>query len=461
MRYDFLVIGGGSAGYAAARTACDFGAKVAVVDGSSELGGLCILKGCMPSKTLIYSAEALHMAKMGSVFGLDIPEAKADLAAMQARKKEVIREFAEYRQGQLEDGRFDLYRATATFVDSHTVKLFDDSVLEAEKILVATGSTVNLPHVPGLFDVPVRTSDDVLELSELPEEVLVLGGGVVACELAQYLVRVGARVTIVQRSPRLLKEFSPEASQVVEQAFRDEGAELFLDTELHQVENLSNGSVRVHFGHAGERVQLDTGYLFNALGRIPSVGSLDLVSAGIKTLPTGHLRTNSYQQTTAPNVYAAGDCSGPHEIVHIAIRQGETAASHALGHEVAPMNYDGLLSVVFTDPQVAYVGLSLSEIEARGISCASASFPFDDHGKSILMEAKRGHVAIHASKEDGRILGAECVGKDAGELIHSISVAIALKATAHDLLKADWYHPTLSEIWTYPLEDVAEECLLS
>ena len=461
MRYDFLVIGGGSAGYAAARTAHDYGAKVAVVDGSSELGGLCILKGCMPSKTLIYAAEALHLARMGSVFGLEIPEAKANLFAMQARKKEVIREFAEYRQGQLEDGRFDLHRASATFVDSHNVKLSDDSVLEAEKILVATGSTVNLPNVPGLLDVPVRTSDDVLDLAELPEEVLVLGGGVVACELAQYLVRVGARVTIVQRSPRLLKEFSPEVSQVVEQAFRDEGVELFLDTELHQVENLSNGSVRVHFGHAGERIQRDTGFLFNALGRIPSAVSLDLIAAGIKTLPSGHLRANSYQQTTAPNVYAAGDCSGPHEIVHVAIRQGETAAAHALGREVAPMNYDGMLSVVFTDPQVAYVGLSLSEIEARGISSASASFPFDDHGKSILMEAKRGHVAIHANKVDGRILGAECVGKDAGELIHSISVAIALKATAHDLLKADWYHPTLSEIWTYPLEDVSEECLLS
>jgi len=460
MRYDFLVIGGGSAGYAAARTASDLGAKVAIADGSSELGGLCILKGCMPSKTLIYAAEALHLASMGPVFGLEIREATANLTEMQARKKEVIREFAEYRQAQLEDGRFDLHRAYAAFVDSHTVKLSDGSVLEAEKILVATGSTVNLPNVVGLLDVPVRTSDDVLDLSEIPEEVLVLGGGVVACELAQYLLRIGARVSIVQRSSRLLKEFSPEASRVVEQAFMDEGAELFLDTKLQRLENLPDGSVRVHFGHAGDNLQRDTGFLFNALGRTPSVGSLDLVAAGIKTLPTGHLRTNSHQQTTSPSIYAAGDCSGPHEIVHVAIRQGETAAAHALGGKVPPMNYDGLLSVVFTDPQVAYIGLSLSEIDARGISCVSASFPFDDHGKSILMEAKRGHVAIHANKSDGKILGAECVGKDAGELIHSLSVAIALKATVHDLLKADWYHPTLSEIWTYPLEEISEACLM-
>ena len=458
MRYDFLVIGGGSAGYAAARTAQDLGAKIAVVDGAPELGGLCILRGCMPSKTLLYAAEALHHARMGSVFGLRIPEAEADLAAMQARKREIIREFAEYRQGQLNDGRFDLYRDTVAFRDPKSVKLSDGSILEADKILVATGSMINVPNVPGLLDVPVRTSDDVLDLDEIPEEVLVLGGGVVACELAQYLSRVGARVTIVQRSPRLLKEFSPEASAVIEQAFRDEGIELFLGTTLERVEKLPDGKVRVHFSHAGKTIARDTGYLFNALGRSPSVNSLDLVVAGIKTLPNGHLMTNEFQQTTNPSIYAAGDCSGPHEIVHVAIRQGETAATHALGKEVSPMNYDGLLRVVFTDPQIAFVGLSPAEIDERDLSFASASYPFDDHGKSILMEAKRGHVVVHAEKPGGQLLGAECVGKDAGELIHALSVGISLGATAGQLVAADWYHPTLSEIWTYPLEDLAEEC---
>ncbi|MFP6885960.1 MAG: NAD(P)/FAD-dependent oxidoreductase, partial [Opitutales bacterium] len=386
MRYDFLVIGGGSAGYAAARTAHDLDAKVAVVDGAPELGGLCILRGCMPSKTLLYAAEALHHARMGSVFGLRIPEVEADLPAMQIRKREIIREFAEYRQDQLNDGRFDLFRTTAAFRDPKSVKLSEGSILEADKILVSTGSTVNVPNVPGLLDVPVRNSDDVLDLDEIPDEVLVLGGGVVACELAQYLSRIGSRVTIIQRNPRLLKEFSPEASSVIEQAFRDEGIELFLGTTLERVENLSDGQIRVHFSHAGKIIVQDTGYLFNALGRRPAVNSLDLVAAGIKTLPNGHLVTNEFQQTTNPSVYAAGDCSGPHEIVHVAIRQGEIAAAHALGKEVPPMNYDGLLRAVFTDPQVAYVRLSPAEIEERDLSFARASYPFDDHGKSILME---------------------------------------------------------------------------
>ena len=157
------------------------------------------------------------------------------------------------------------------------------------------------------------------------------------------------------------------------------------------------------------------------------------------------------------NIYAAGDCTGPHEIVHIAIKQGETAVRHAFDQQVDPIHYDHLLGVVFTDPQVARVGLSPEQIRKKGIEPISASFPFEDHGKSILMGAKYGFVAVHADRASGVILGAECVSKDAGELIHALSIAVTLRATAQDLLKADWYHPTLSEIWTYPLEEIVEQ----
>ena len=178
---------------------------------------------------------------------------------------------------------------------------------------------------------------------------------------------------------------------------------------------------------------------------------------GIEFEKSGHIKTNSFQQSSIPHIYAAGDCAGPHEIVHIAIRQGETAAYHALGKSPSALSYDHLLGVVFTDPQVATVGLLPTELEKRGIDFLSADYPFDDHGKSILMEAKYGYVAVHAEKNTGVVLGAECVGKDAGELIHALSLAVSLKATVLQLAKADWYHPTLSEIWTYPIEDLAEE----
>lgn len=456
-KFDFIVLGGGSAGYAAARTAHELGKRVAVVDGASELSGLCILRGCMPSKTLIYSAEVLHLAQQGDLFGFKGSQPVANLAAMQQRKREVIKEFSDYRKEQLEDGRFSLYRQKGVLSGSHTIRLEDGIELHGQKILISTGSGIKTPNLPGLAHAPYKTSDDVLNLDTLPEECVVLGGGIVACELAQFLVRVGCRVTQLQRSNQVLKEFSIEAGAVVGQALRDNGIELQTNTALQSIESLGDDRVRVNYEWNGNSCSTETNFLFHALGRSPVTQGLGLKECGVELLKSGHIRTNAYQKTSLDHVYAAGDCAGPHEIVHIAIKQGETAARHAFGQKVEPIHYDNLLGVVFTDPQVARVGLSPDQIRERGLDPVSASFPFDDHGKSILMEAKYGYVAVHADRSNGVVLGAECVSKDAGELIHSLSVAVALKATVQDLLKADWYHPTLSEIWTYPLEDIAEE----
>jgi pyruvate/2-oxoglutarate dehydrogenase complex dihydrolipoamide dehydrogenase (E3) component len=177
----------------------------------------------------------------------------------------------------------------------------------------------------------------------------------------------------------------------------------------------------------------------------------------VETRKDGKIACNEMQQTSNPRIYACGDVTGPHEIVHIAILQGELAARHATGRAADPVDYDSLLGVVFTDPQVGSVGLSEAHIKARGIDYLSADYPFDDHGKSILMEAKAGYVKVFAERATGVVLGAECVSKDGGELIHAMAVAVTMKATVKDLLKVHWYHPTLSEIWSYPLEDIADE----
>lgn len=454
--YDFIVIGGGSAGYNGAQKALEFTGSVAVVDGAEELGGLCILRGCMPSKTLIYAAEILHHARHGDRFGLDIPRAKPDMKKVAARKREVIADFASYRKEGLTSGKFDLYRSTARFRDGRSVELADGTVLNAKKFLIGTGSHVSQPPVPGLRETPFWTSDDVLDLDFVPESVIVLGGGVVACELAQYLRRIGSEVILIQRSPHILKDFPEEAARVVETAFRDEGIELFTGTRIRQIRPAEKG-VEVVFEHDGHEVRRKAAHGFNALGRSPNTAGLNLDAAGVKLKDDGRIETNEYQQSSHPDIYAAGDCAGPYEIVHIAIRQGELAAGHAFGQSVAPMDYRVLLSVLFTDPQVAVAGATEEALRASNEAFVSASFPFDDHGKSILMEAKYGYVRVSAARDTGKILGAEIVGKDAGELIHALSTALTLNATVFDLLKAPWYHPTLSEIITYPLEDLADE----
>ncbi len=453
---DFLVIGGGSAGFNAARTAAELGQRVAVVDGARDLGGLCILRGCMPSKTLLYMAEVLHLAQKAKTFGLKIPMARADLTAIHARKKKIIADFARHRVHALESGRFDLIRARARFVDPHTVELSDGRRLRARHILIGTGSKVSVPPVPGLAAAKFWTSDDVLDLDFIPRSVIVLGGGIVACELAQFLNRIGTRVTLVQRSRNILRDHSEDASSVVQRAFVDEGIELFAGTQIQSIAQDRRGTI-VTFLHDGKKIARRAAHLFNALGREPNTAGLNLAAAGVRTRPNGQIVINRWQQTSAPHIYAAGDCSGPAEIVHVAIEQGVLAARHAAGaRKLAPVDWSLLLNVVFTDPQLATIGVLERDLAARGAKYLVATYPFNDHGKSILMDANYGYVKVIAEPRRGRILGAEIVGKDAGELIHAFSGPLAMRATVFDLLRAPWYHPTLAEIVTYPLEELAD-----
>ncbi|EDY82640.1 Pyridine nucleotide-disulphide oxidoreductase domain protein [Verrucomicrobiia bacterium DG1235] len=457
--YDFIAIGGGSGGFNAARVARGFSDSVAVIDGASELGGLCILRGCMPSKTLIYSAEVLHLAQNAKKFGLNIPSAKVDMPTLHQRKLDTIKEFTDYRVESMTSGKYDLYRSFAKFVDRNTIELADGTRLQGKKFIVSTGSSVSVPSIPGLDHSDIWTSDQVLDLDFLPESVIVLGGGVVACELAQFLNRVGSKVTQIQRSPHILKDQASDVSETVEKAFRDEGLTLYTDTKLSRIEKTDTGFT-AHFAHEGKEKSASAAYLVNALGRAPNTSNLGLDLAGVELKPNGQIQTDEHQRTTNPDIYAAGDVCGPFEIVHTAVLQGEYAARHAFDKPSSvfgPINYDHMLDVVFTDPQVARVGLTQKTLDERGIDYIAADYPFDDHGKSILMEAKYGFVRLFGEKPTGRILGAEIVSKDAGELIHALSVAVSNNLTAADLLKTHWYHPTLAEIISYPLEDIVDE----
>lgn len=455
--YDLIVIGGGSAGFNAARVSASYGKKVLIVDGAKDLGGLCILRGCMPSKTLIYIAEVLHTARHAGTFGIDVRSARPDMKKVHARKRKIIKLFSDDRQRGLLNGKFDLVQANGHFVDPYTLHLSNGSFVKGRHFLISTGSKVSTPPIPGLKESRFWTSDDVLDLDFLPKSVVILGGGIVACELAQFLRRMGSVVTIVQRGPSLLSHMARESSAVVLKAFADEGIKVHLGSAVTSIRQ-TDRSTSVDFTVSGKKRTVKADHLFNALGREPLTASLHLGAAGVRTRHRGQIITNRWQQTTSPHIYAAGDCCGPHEIVHVAIQQGELAARHAAKRKhLKPVDYSRLLNVVFTDPQVASIGKTTEQLDEEKASYLSASYPFNDHGKSILMEANYGFVRVSAQKKTGRILGAQIVGKDAGELIHSFTGPMAMGATVLDMLKASWYHPTLSEIVTYPLEEIAEK----
>jgi len=253
-----------------------------------------------------------------------------------------------------------------------------------------------------------------------------------------------------------LKEFDTDAAVEIEKVFRREGIQVFTCTKLLDAKR--NGRLKtISFGQNGKQVSVSAEEILFALGRIPNTASLDLEKAGVKT-ENGRVIADSKMQTSAPHIFAAGDCTGPHEIVHIAVMQGEIAA-HNIVKPKSPrlMDYRLLISIVFTEPQVAFVGLTEKAAAERGTKFLAASYPFNDHGKSLIMEAKDGFVKLLANPRTGEIIGGSCVGPVGGDLIHEIVAAMAKRMTVHELAAMPHYHPTLAEIWTYPAEELAEQ----
>lgn len=464
--FDFLVLGGGSAGYAAARTAAAGGLRVGVVEGGAEVGGLCILRGCMPSKSMLESAVRFRTLKRAEEFGLRAGPISVRAEEIQARKRCLIGEFAAYRKEQLESGRFEFIRGKARFVDAHSVRVDlsggGEEVLRARTFLIATGSRVRCPDVPGI-DLPgLWDSDAFLAAEELPDSAVVLGAGPVGLEAAYYLAALGSKVTIVQRGEHLLHGADPDVADALRGALEHLGIRIFTGTKLRRIER--DGALWVvRFEHGGREHSVAAVRAMNAMGRVPELESLDLSAAGVRWEP-GCLPVGRGQRTSRSHIFAAGDTSGPFEIVHLAIEQGEMAARNAIRHlrgEDEPfeeMDYRLKVFACFTEPQVALAGAHEAELHDARRNFLTATYPFADHGKALVHGETEGFVKLLADAATGEILGGAVVGPQGSELIHEIVVAMRFRCTVHQFARIPHYHPTLAEIWTYPAEELAERC---
>ena len=463
--YDLAVVGAGSAGYAAARTAAALGLKVAVIEGGKQVGGLCILRGCMPTKTMLESAHRNHEIGRAKEFGIQVGKPKPDWKAILKRKDRLIAEFADYRREQLEKGKFTFYRAKGRFTGPHRMALEAvgkervPTEIEAKTFLVATGSRTAKREIPGLEKAGYWTSDDCLQADKPVKSLIVLGGRAVALEFAQYYAHLGVKVTVIQRSERLLPESDPEVGGTLAKVFRDQGSEVFCGTQIRRVVKKGNKK-RVEFLQNGKKKSVDAERVLQALGREPDVDSLALWTAGVKT-EKGKVVTQATQQTNVPHIFAAGDVCGPYEVVHLAIQQGEVAAKNVAalvaGREPNErMDYRLKLEVIFTSPEAAGVGYSEKECREKGWEIVTARYPFADHGKSMAMGATEGFVKLIALKQRGEIVGAQVVGPHASDLIHEPLAIMGYRGTAEEMMNLPHYHPTLSEIWTYPAEAIVE-----
>ncbi len=459
MKFDFdvAIIGGGSGGYAAARTAIASGMKTVLIEGGKELGGLCILRGCMPTKAMLYAAEVKHLAEHAGTWGVKAGPVGFNLARVRARKSAMVKDFADHRAKQLLHGKFKFIRANATFINPHTVQLSTGKRVTAKNFVIATGSRVAPSPWPELEKVGYLTSDDAVELKKMPKSLIILGCGAIASEFAQFFARFDVKVTILHRGSHPLKDFDTDAAEEIEKVFRREGMEIISGVKF--LGAMRKGKLKtIFFERAGKKSSVSAEEILFGLGRVPNTASLGLEKAGVKT-EDGRVIKNSKMQSSAPHIFAAGDCTGPHEIVHIAIQQGEIAVHNMRRKSrlLRRMDYRLLINLVFTDPQIATVGLTEKTARAEGVKHITASYPFNDHGKSLLMEAKDGFVKLLADPKTGEILGGACVGPWGGELIHEIVAAMAKRMTVQELAVLPHYHPTLAEIWTYPAEELAEK----
>jgi pyruvate/2-oxoglutarate dehydrogenase complex dihydrolipoamide dehydrogenase (E3) component len=455
--YDLAVIGAGSGGYAAARTAVSQGLKTVVLEGGEEVGGLCILRGCMPTKALLYAAEVLHLASHPEPWGIRTEEVSFNFAQVMARKDALVKDFADWRQQQLANAKFKFLRAQAHFADPHALELSTGDKLTAANFVIATGSIVAPSPLPQLEEAGYLTSDTALSLTRLPKSLIVLGGGAVATELAQFFARFHVRVTMIQRSAHILQALDDDATSELEKVFRREGIDLYTGTKLLDARRVGDGK-EVAFEHNGQTVRVRAEEILLALGRVPNIAPLGLEGIGVR-VEGRRIGTNAQMQTSLPHIFAAGDCTGLYEVVHIAIQQGEIAA-HNLAHpdRMKPMDYRLNAEVIFTEPQLAVVGLTEKSARAANRPCLAASYPFNELGKALIMEAKDGFVKLLADPATGEILGGCCIGSVGGELIHEIIAAMYKRMTVHELAAMPHYHPTLAEIWTHPAEELAGKC---
>jgi pyruvate/2-oxoglutarate dehydrogenase complex dihydrolipoamide dehydrogenase (E3) component len=451
--HDVIVIGGGSAGYAAARTARDAGADVAIVD-HGPLGGLCILRGCMPTKAILRSAEVAALYRRAKEFGLSPVSVQADLSAIVDRKDRLVREFANYRIQQLQDPRLTLYKSRAVFRSPHEI-IAGDTVLSAGSFILATGSRPDEVLVPGLVQTGYFTSDTILDLRTQPGSLIVLGGGAVALELGQFFALLGTRVTILQRGRMLLSGMDEDVGCSLESALIDEGIEIVTDAQLLRVTHDATGKTVWAMKDRRERSYVSEEIL-QALGRRPNIEGLCLDLADV-TVNDGRIVVDGSMRTSQAHIYAVGDVNDVSPIVHLAIQQGEIAGYNATHEDQAKtINHRLDAEVVFTDPQVAVLGLNESSAKADGIAYLTASYPFIDHGKALCLGATQGFVKLLAAPQTGEILGAQIVGPEASELIHELIAVMYYHGTAADLLRMPHYHPTLAEIVTYPAESIVE-----
>ena len=426
-----VIIGSGSAAFAAAIELAEAGRQVVMVERSPVIGGTCVNVGCVPSKIMIRQAEAAYLQAQPPFASIAACAPRIDHAARVGELHAKVDTLREQKYHHMLDiyPQITLRQGTARLQDAHTVEIDGPDGVEtvsASQILIATGSRPHVPDIPSLKETPFWTSTELLCAEEPPEHLLVLGAGVVALELAQAAARLGSRVTVIARR-RLLSHLPPEVDETLRAALAEESIEVVIGSPQQVDYTAGHFTVGVN-GH-----QLIGDRLLVATGRVANTDRLNLAAVGVHTDGHGAIEVDEHLQTSVPGIYAAGDCTTLPRFVYVAAAGGKTAARHMLGDCCARLDLSVLPQVVFTDPQVATVGLTVEQAAAQGIEVDSRRLPLEQIPRAQAHGSHHGFVQLVAEKDSGRLLGAQIVAPQAGEMIEAAALALRAGMTVRDL----------------------------
>lgn len=442
-RFDVVVIGAGPGGYVAAIKAAQNGKTVALVE-KSFLGGTCLNVGCIPTKTLLSNSQLLHKIKMADQYGIKVGDVSVDFLQMKMRKDQVVEKIRKSLGGLLKTNQIEIFAGKATFMSPTELKVMGDDnlLLQAENVIIATGSQpLDIPAFP-CDHQRILNSTSVLELTQLPKSMAIIGGGYIGCEFATLYQELGVRVTILEALPSILSLQGKSVAEVMTNAFQKQGVNLMTNVMVEGIDHEGDGvSIKVK---DGEPVKADLALV--AVGRKVNSHSLGLEKAGVQTGPKGEILVNDKMETNVPGIYAIGDVTGKFLLAHVASHQGLIAASNIIGKEMH-MHYNAVPAVIFTYPEIATVGMTLEEAQDEGYNAFVGKFPFAALGKSIATIDTDGFAEVIVDKGTGQILGAQVVGHEASTLIAEMALAIHNELTTESVFDTIHAHPTVAESW--------------
>lgn len=450
--YDLIVVGGGPAGYVAAIRGSQLGLKTAVME-KENMGGTCLNIGCIPTKALYQSAKLMREIARGEEFGIHVPAGEMDFPAVITRKDKVVARLVGGVQHLMKKNRVTVIRGKASFADSHTLTDAVGKRYTAKYILVATGSHNNLPPVPGIDGKNVIDSTAALSLEQLPEDLIIVGGGVIGAELGNIFAAFGSRVTIVEMLPQLIRGASQECAEALKAGLERSGVRVELSAAVKKISDDAQGRKSVTFAKDGKEQVVQAQYVLVATGRAPNTDGLNLEKAGVKTEPRGWIQVNDQMRTNVTHIYAAGDVTGRSFLAHAAYEEGCVAVENMAGNR-KEMNFDAIPKAVFTAPEISWVGMTEEEARQAGFKPITGVFSMAANGKALAEGETEGFVKVVSESEYHRVLGVHMAGPAASEIVTTAASLIAQECGLEDVAATIYPHPSVSEA-------LREACLIA